>query len=421
MRIHTALPARRPPAPQAHSALSMDCWGSLPPAGAGRFWLGVARLFPGGWPWNRFALLARRLARRHLADPVDVRVWGLALRLFPHRSVSESRILFMPRSWDRAERRWLARRLSPGFHFVDVGANVGGYAFWVLSRTGPGSRIVAIEPNPGLARQLRFNIAANGAHDRVAVVDAAVSDRSGTGRLTVNEANSGENRLVSHPAEPEAGRIPPSRRSSLDPSGNSSPNPATASGPASSPEAGSAPNPESTPESTPRSDPESSPGSNPASSPESDLSSSFPSDPASPESTPATGHPSHPPPDGTVSVPVLTLAEVVAAAGLERIDCLKVDVEGHEARVIRPFIESAPVSLWPRLLIVEMKRPKPVGPAPAARDSGHPASAQGDSTRPNPSDQLAAWLLRRGYKLELRTRLNGLFRLDSPTPSDPAA
>ena len=37
---------------------------------------GCPRFFPGGWPWSRFALLARRLARRSLRGPVDTRLWG---------------------------------------------------------------------------------------------------------------------------------------------------------------------------------------------------------------------------------------------------------------------------------------------------------------------------------------------------------
>ncbi len=278
-------------------------WGAFPATGPARFWLAIARSLPGGWPWNRFALLARRFARRRLDGPVDVRLWGLALRLFPHRSVSESRILFLPRSWDRAERRWLGRSLHPAFTFVDVGANVGAYSFWVLAQSGPASRIVAVEPNPDLACQLHFNIAANAAHTRMTVVEAAVSERSGSGRLTISEPNSGENRLLRPDADPDAG----------------------------------------------------------------------------------------------IAVAVLSLAEVVAAAGLERIDCLKVDVEGHEAQVLRPFLTTAPASLWPRLLVVEMK--------------------PSESDPPGFPGALALWLTRRGYRLELRTKLNGLFRLDSPRPA----
>ena len=45
-------------------------WGRCRPSGWGGFWLRASRAFPAGWPWSRFALLARRLARRSLRGPV---------------------------------------------------------------------------------------------------------------------------------------------------------------------------------------------------------------------------------------------------------------------------------------------------------------------------------------------------------------
>ncbi len=44
---------------------------------------------------------------------------------------------------------------------------------------------------------------------------------------------------------------------------------------------------------------------------------------------------------------------MVVAAGFERIDAMKMDIEGFEDRVLPPFFETAPRSLWPRLLILE--------------------------------------------------------------------
>ncbi|MCY4572331.1 MAG: FkbM family methyltransferase [Gemmatimonadetes bacterium] len=273
-------------------AFFTDRWGAHRPRGWGGFWLKVARSFPGGWPWSRFALLARRIARRRLDGPVDTRVWGQRLRLFPDRSVSEARILFLPRSWDRAERRLLGEwAASPGFRFVDVGANVGGYSFWVASRMAASGRVLAVEPNPSLARQLRFNVRANRASDRVGVVEAAVGAESGTGALTVGARNSGENRLVD--------------------------------------DAGSAG-------------------------------------------------------QATVPVRVATLADLVEEAGMDRIDCLKVDVEGREAEVIQPYLSDAPRTAWPRHLIVELKGRR---------------------------GALEEWITARGYVRVLRTKLNGLFRL----------
>ena len=275
-----------------------SAWGACRPGGQGALWLRVARSLPAGWPWSRLALLARRAARRHLSAPVDTVVWGQRLRLFPDRSVSEARILFLPRSWDRAERTLLAKWAQPGFTFVDIGANVGGYSFWVLSLVGASARIVAVEPNPDVARQLRFNVRVNGAQDRVRVVEAAVGAARGPGTLAVNPRNSGEGRLVG------AGVLPD--------------------------------------------------------------------------------------PDRGFPVVVVPLADIVNDAGLDRVDCLKVDVEGHEPDVIRPFLRDAPRQLWPRHLIVELK---------AGRDDGRRSVG------------LKGWLAARGYRLVLRTRLNGVFRL----------
>ena len=98
-------------------------------------------------------------------------------------SVSEARILFLPRYWDRAERRVLEKWLAPGSVFVDVGSNVGGYAFWAASLAGESGRVLAFEPDPALARQLRYNVGVNGAEDYIQVVEAAVGASPGKGEL----------------------------------------------------------------------------------------------------------------------------------------------------------------------------------------------------------------------------------------------
>lgn len=316
-------------------------WGAYPPKGLGAFWLAVARALPGTWPWNRFALLARRAARRRLTGPVDTEVWGQRLRLFPDRSVSEARILFLPRAWDRAERRVLGRWISLGFTFVDVGANVGGYSFWTLSRLGASGRIVAVEPNPALARQLRFNVGTNGVGDRMRVVEAAVGAARGKGTLLVSGRNSGESRLARRGATPGA-----SRRHRSTAEADTGAEAAGASGPGVSVNGA----------------------------------------PDGPEAGPLDADTT------TIPVDVLTLADVVREAGLYRIDCLKVDVEGHEADVIKPYLQSSPRALWPRHLIVELPQ--------AHRDDQRPP-------------ELEDWLAGRGYRPVLRTRLNGLFTLAS--------
>ncbi len=234
--------------------------------------------------------------------PVDVRAWGFKLRLKPRGSVSEARVLFLPRSWDRGERRALAPLLGPGSVFVDVGANAGGYVFWAASLCGKTGRVLAFEPDPALARQLRWNVAANAAEDRISVVEAAVAASPGRGTLLPGGRNSGENRL----ADGDAG-------------------------------------------------------------------------------------------EGTL-VRVATLADAVREAGLERIDCLKVDVEGREADVLEPFFAAAPARLRPRVLLVEVDGPR--------ASAGAAKSGEGSAS----SSDLERWIAAQGYRLVLRTGLNGLFR-----------
>ena len=185
---------------------------------------------------------------------------------------------------------------------MDVGANVGAYSFWVLSLVGEGGRVVAVEPDPALARQLRYNVQLNGAGERMRVVEAAVSASPGEGELLLGSRNSGENRLGVR----NEGRDGDGERAA-------------------------------------------------------------------------------------VTVRVVTLADVVAQAGLERIDCLKVDVEGREGDVIRPYIEGAPRSRWPRRMIVEL--------------------AHQPDRRGTWSGELESWINARGYRLVRRTKLNGLFTL----------
>jgi FkbM family methyltransferase len=54
-----------------------------------------------------------------------------------------------------------------------------------------------------------------------------------------------------------------------------------------------------------------------------------------------------------VEVRVRPLLDIVTEAGLDRIDALKIDIEGFEDQALMPFFAAAPQSLWPKLLILE--------------------------------------------------------------------
>lgn len=53
------------------------------------------------------------------------------------------------------------------------------------------------------------------------------------------------------------------------------------------------------------------------------------------------------------TVTLTTLAKLVSAQELSHIDIIKVDVEGHEDKVLPPFFAAVPQALWPRLIILE--------------------------------------------------------------------
>jgi len=54
-----------------------------------------------------------------------------------------------------------------------------------------------------------------------------------------------------------------------------------------------------------------------------------------------------------IRLPVRKLLGLVQEHGFERIDALKADIEGAEDLALLPFMEEAPQSLWPRLIIME--------------------------------------------------------------------
>ena len=93
-----------------------------------------------------------------------------------------------------AEHEIIRRCVSAGDTFLDVGANHGGYAVFAAALTGPGSRVVAFEPQVRLARLVERSLAATAASpfevlpvacgDRNQVVDLFVP-RSGTGSSSV--------------------------------------------------------------------------------------------------------------------------------------------------------------------------------------------------------------------------------------------
>ena len=86
--------------------------------------------------------------------------------------------------------------------------------------------------------------------------------------------------------------------------------------------------------------------------------------------------------DGSLHADGRTLTRIARDAGLQRIDALKIDIEGHEETVLSAFFNEADRSLWPRMILMEI-------------------SHMGDSA--------AQLVVERGYEQSFRNDLNAIF------------
>jgi FkbM family methyltransferase len=84
-------------------------------------------------------------------------------------------------------------------------------------------------------------------------------------------------------------------------------------------------------------------------------------------------------------VPGRPLLDIILEAEVSAVDAMKIDIEGYETPVLEAFFASAPRTLWPRLIIVEI----------VSKD-GEP---------------LSRLLQRQGYKIIQHTKMNGILAL----------
>ncbi len=57
--------------------------------------------------------------------------------------------------------------------------------------------------------------------------------------------------------------------------------------------------------------------------------------------------------EGAVDVKTISLAEALAARHIQRVDALKIDIEGAEDLALMPFFRTADRALWPRAMVIE--------------------------------------------------------------------
>jgi FkbM family methyltransferase len=191
-------------------------FGAFAPAGLIRWIVERTRAAGDSWLDRRLAFGLRRLAIARLGGrPLDVEAFGARMRLYPYNNVCEKRILFTPQFFDPEEREELARRIVPGFVFLDIGANIGGYAMAVAALAGSRARILALEPQPDIYERLVFNLRLN-SFPSVKAFALAVADKDGELTLFIDDRNRGESsvKIVSD-GRGQSFRVPARRLKSL--------------------------------------------------------------------------------------------------------------------------------------------------------------------------------------------------------------
>ena len=81
------------------------------------------------------------------------------------------------RRHDPAELEAIRRTLKPGCIVLDIGAHKGAYSYWMSKWTRPDGRLIAVEPQPDLASNLRTLYASS---DDITIMHGAVGSSVGT-------------------------------------------------------------------------------------------------------------------------------------------------------------------------------------------------------------------------------------------------
>ncbi len=153
---------------------------------------------PANWFCRQLASACRDIGLSGHDHPLDAEVFGQRMRLSPFNNVAAKRLLFTPQYFDGAERRLLAAhatRSAGEYVFLDVGANVGGYALFVAGLLHTRARVLAFEPQPEVLANLRYNVAQNPSA-RIEVLPVALSDQDGEVEFFLAAHNKGEASLL---------------------------------------------------------------------------------------------------------------------------------------------------------------------------------------------------------------------------------
>ena len=123
----------------------------------------------------------------------QVRVWGSRLQ-----SITFDRYLYLHlhcAGWmGREEKDFFERRIHPGMHVLDIGANLGLYTVLFSRLVGESGWVTAIEPDPELFETLKTNCQINSLSN-VTLYNVAAGSSSSVGVLARSLVNAGDSRM----------------------------------------------------------------------------------------------------------------------------------------------------------------------------------------------------------------------------------
>jgi len=96
--------------------------------------------------------------------------------------------------------------LKPGQVVIDIGANIGYYAFLEAKRVGESGRVYCLEPAPENFNLLQKNVVAN-QYNNMEVFNAAAGAETGTGTIYLSKSHN-QHALVSENVSGSAGSAP---------------------------------------------------------------------------------------------------------------------------------------------------------------------------------------------------------------------
>ena len=91
-----------------------------------------------------------------------------------------------------------------------------------------------------------------------------------------------------------------------------------------------------------------------------------------------------------IKVKMISLNEFISQNSIKNIDALKIDVEGYEDRVLMPFFKNSPVTLFPKLVIIE------------------------HSSLNEWKENVINWMVNNNYSLIFKSRGNSVFKYLNP-------